>query len=162
HSERRRWRSAHLFSASGGQSMTFAPPVSALPNESSYLTSTRTLVSWLTTTDHKRIGVMYLVTILPMLAVGGLFAMLLRIEHLSPGPTIMDALTYNRLFTLHGVTMVWLFMIPSIPAAFGNFLLPIMLGTKDVAFPRLNLASYYIYLLGALVVLGAMLGGGVD
>jgi cytochrome c oxidase subunit I len=127
-----------------------------------YLVAGRTVKSWLTTTDHKRIGILYLVTVLLMLALGGAFALLLRIEHLTPGPTIVTAYSYNRLFTLHGITMVWLFMIPSIPAAFGNFLLPIMIGAKDVAFPRLNLASYYIYLGGAIVTLGAMLAGGID
>jgi cytochrome c oxidase subunit 1 len=128
----------------------------------SYLTAARTIGSWLVTTDHKRIGLLYLVSVLFFLFVGGAFALLLRIEHLTPGPTIMTATTYSRLFTLHGVTMVWLFMIPSIPAAFGNFFLPMMIGAKDVAFPRLNLISYYIYLVGAFVVVGAMLAGGVD
>src|SRR5579885_2684256 len=91
----------------------------------SYLTSETGIRSWLLTHDHKRIGVMYLVLTSLALATGGTFALLLRLELLTPGPTIMSAETYNRLFTLHGVTMVWLFMIPSIPAAFGNFLLPI-------------------------------------
>ena len=134
----------------------------AIPNGRSYLTSGRTLRSWLVTVDHKRIGLMYLVTVSVMLALGGLFAMILRLEHLTPTPTLVDAMTYNRMFTLHGVIMVFLFMIPSIPAAFGNFLLPIMLGAKDVAFPRLNLLSYYVYVVGAVVVLAAMFGGGID
>jgi cytochrome c oxidase subunit 1 len=135
----------------------------ALPAERpSFLTIDRSVTSWLVTTDHKRIGILYLATVSVMLALGGVFALLLRIEHLTPGPTIMTDMTYDRLFTLHGVTMVWLFMIPSIPAAFGNFLLPIMIGAKDVAFPRLNLLSYYIYLLGSLVTIAAMLMGGVD
>ncbi|MCA9599520.1 MAG: cbb3-type cytochrome c oxidase subunit I [Myxococcales bacterium] len=121
-----------------------------------------TLSSWLTTRDHKRIGIMFFVATSVMLAIGGLFAMLIRIEHLTPDATIVTAQTYNRLFTLHGVTMVWLFMIPSIPAAFGNFFLPIMIGARDVAFPRLNLASFYIYLLGAVVTLAAMFIGGTD
>jgi cytochrome c oxidase subunit 1 len=128
----------------------------------SYLTVARTVGSWLVTTDHKRIGVLYLFSVLFFLFLGGVFALLLRIEHLTPGPTIMTAMTYNRLFTLHGVTMVWLFMIPSIPAAFGNFMLPIMIGAKDVAFPRLNLISYYLYVVGACVVVAAMFLGAVD
>jgi cytochrome c oxidase subunit 1 len=128
----------------------------------SYLTIARTVGSWLVTTDHKRIGVLYLFTVLFFLAVGGFFALAIRLEHLTPGPTLMSAMTYNRLFTLHGITMVWLFMIPSIPATFGNFLLPIMIGARDVAFPRLNLISYYIYVVGAVIVLGSMLAGGVD
>src|SRR5256885_2331955 len=97
-----------------------------------------------------------------MFMLGGLFATILRLEHLTPGPTLMTPMTYNRLFTLHGVTMVWLFMIPSIPAAFGNFFLPIMLGAKEIAFPRLNLLGYWVYVTGALVVLGAMVIGAVD
>ena len=99
-------------------------------------------MSWLITRDHKRIGVMFLVaTTISFFAVGGVFALLIRLELLTPGPTIMDAMTYNRMFTLHGVVMIFLFMIPAIPSGFGNFLLPIMLGAKDVAFPRLNLLS---------------------
>jgi cytochrome c oxidase subunit 1 len=127
-----------------------------------YLHAPRGLRSWLTTTDHKRIGVMFLFATSGALALGGLFAILLRIELLTPQRTIVGPLTYNRFFTLHGVIMVWLFMIPSIPAAFGNFLLPLMLGAKDVAFPRLNLASLYIYVIGAVIVLAGLLLGGAD
>src|SRR4029078_6189401 len=100
--------------------------------------------------------------LLVMLALGGFFAMALRLEHLTPRPTVMTAMTYNRMFTLHGVVMVWLFMIPSIPSSFGNFLLPIMLGAKDVAFPRLNLFSYYLYVVGSALVLVSMFVGGID
>jgi cytochrome c oxidase subunit 1 len=127
-----------------------------------YLNIAYTVKSWALTTDHKRIGILYLVTTIFSLALGGTFALVLRTEHLSPGPTIVDAYTYNRLFTMHGIVMVWLFMIPSIPTAFGNFLLPIMIGAKDVAFPRLNLLSYYIYLLGSIWVLIALWAGGCD
>jgi cytochrome c oxidase subunit 1 len=128
----------------------------------SYLSIDSTVRSWLLTTDHKRIGVLYLFTVSFFLALGGSFALALRVEHLGPGPTVMTAMTYDRLFTLHGVTMVWLFMIPSIPAAFGNFFLPIMIGAKDVAFPRLNLLSYWIYVAGATIVLASLLFGGID
>ena len=128
----------------------------------SYLNVAHTVKSWALTTDHKRIGILYLVTTIFGLALGGVFALVLRTEHLSPGPTIVDAYTYNRLFTMHGIVMVWLFMIPSIPTAFGNFLLPIMIGAKDVAFPRLNLLSYYIYLVGSIWVLAALWAGGCD
>lgn len=121
-----------------------------------------TIRSWVLTTDHKRIGILYLFTLLFMLALGGFFAMALRIEHLTPGPTVMKAMTYNRMFTLHGVIMVWLFMIPSIPSSFGNYFLPIMLGARDVAFPRLNLLSYWLYVAGALLVLVSMVAGGID
>ena len=120
------------------------------------------LRSWLLTQDHKRIGVMFLIATTASLFIGGVFALLIRIELLTPGPTIMDAMTYNRMFTLHGVVMIFLFMIPAIPSGFGNFLLPIMLGAKDVAFPRLNLLSFYLYLAGAVVALGGMLYGGAD
>src|SRR4029078_3251706 len=112
--------------------------------------------------DHKRIGILYFVATSLALALGGVFALLLRLEHLTGTPTVMSAMTYNRLFTLHGVTMVWLFLIPSIPAAFGNFLLPIQIGATEVAFPPLNLLSFWIYVAGAIIVLGAMWLGGLD
>ena len=121
-----------------------------------------TIASWIFTTDHKRIGVLYLFTLLFFLALGGFFAMALRLEHLTPDRTVMSAMTYNRMFTLHGVIMVWLFMIPSIPSSFGNYLLPVMVGAKDVAFPRLNLLSYYLYIAGAVLLLASMLVGGID
>jgi cytochrome c oxidase subunit 1 len=138
-----------------------APAGEAAPR-ATYLNVAWTVRSWALTTDHKRIGVLYLVTTILGLALGGVFALVLRTELLTPGPTFLDAYTYNRAFTMHGIVMVWLFMIPSIPAAFGNFLLPLMIGAKDVAFPRLNLASYYIYVVGALWVVVAMWMGGAD
>ena len=132
-------------------------------NRRNYLNSPATgLRSWLTTRDHKRIGVMFLVATTIAFALGGFFALLIRLELLTPGPTIMDAMTYNRLFTLHGVVMIFLFMIPAIPSGFGNFLVPIMLGAKDVAFPRINLLSFYLYVLGAAVALYGMVHGGAD
>ncbi|MFO0666173.1 MAG: cbb3-type cytochrome c oxidase subunit I [Polyangiaceae bacterium] len=118
--------------------------------------------SWVFTLDHKRIGVMYLIAVLIAFLLGGIFALLVRLELLTPGRTIMDASTYNHVFSLHGVVMVFLFIIPSIPAALGNLILPVQLGTKDVAFPRLNLASFYIYAFGACFGLYSMLHGGVD
>jgi cytochrome c oxidase subunit 1 len=130
--------------------------------DTSYVNVRTTVRSWALTTDHKRIGVLYLVTLLFALVLGGFFAMALRIEHLTPGPTVMTAMSYNRSFTLHGVIMVWIFMIPSIPASFGNFLLPIMMGAKDVAFPRLNLLSYYLYVVGTVMVLVSMFASGID
>ena len=135
---------------------------SELGLRSSYATNKTTIASWLLSTDHKRIAILYFVATSLALALGGLFALLLRIEHLTPGPTIMTGSSYNRLFTLHGVTMVWLFMIPSIPTTFGNFLLPLQVGARDVAFPRLNLLSFWIYVLGALFVLAAMWLGALD
>ena len=127
-----------------------------------YLGVDTTIRSWLLTTDHKRIGILYLVSMLFALALGGFFAMAVRLEHLSPNPTVMSAMAYNRFFTLHGVIMVWLFLIPSIPSSFGNFLLPMMVGAKDVAFPRLNLLSWYLYMVGSAIVLVSMFIGGID
>ncbi len=120
------------------------------------------LRSWLFTRDHKRIAVMFFVATTLALLFGGVFALLLRLELLTPREGLFGATTYNRIFTLHGVTMVWLFMIPAIPTVFGNFLLPLMIGAQDVAFPRLNLASFYIYVFGAVVTLGGMFWGGAD
>ncbi len=128
----------------------------------SYLKSTRGIMSWLTTLDHKRIGVMYLISVSVAFALGGVFALLVRLELFSRGRTIMDADTYNRMFSLHGVVMVFLFIIPSIPAAMGNIILPIQLGAKDVAFPRLNLLSLYVYIFGACFGIYSMINGGVD
>lgn len=115
------------------------------------------ILAWLLTTDHKRIGVMYLVSILSFFLVGLTFAFLMRLEMLTPGPTIVDAQTYNSFFTLHGMIMVFLFIIPGIPAVFGNFFLPIQIGADDVAFPRLNLLSYHLYLVGALLALYSLI-----
>jgi len=131
------------------------------PN-ANYLNNKKGVMSWLITLDHKRIGVMYLVTVLAFFLFGGIMALLVRAELFSPGRTLMDPDTYNRIFTIHGVVMVFLFIIPAIPAALGNFVLPIMLGAKDVAFPRLNLASYYLFVAGACFALFSLIDGGVD
>jgi len=130
--------------------------------EHNYLTYPTGLKSWLLTKDHKRIGFMYLMAIMFFFLVGGCLALVMRTELFLPGEQIVSADTYNRLFTLHGAIMIFLFIIPSIPAALGNFVLPLQLGAIDVAFPRLNLASWYIYVIGALVALGAIIAGGVD
>src|SRR5919112_489507 len=127
-----------------------------------YLNSPKGIKSWLYTVDHKRIGVMYLWSILVAFFIGGIMALLVRIELLTPKQTIMTAEAYNQVFTLHGAIMVFLFIIPSVPAALGNFMLPLMLGAKDVAFPRLNLLSYYIYVVGTCMALGSIVLGGVD
>ncbi len=118
--------------------------------------------SWFGTLDHKRIGVLYLISILGAFFLGGVFAILVRTELISPGQTITDADTYNQWFTLHGAIMTFMVIIPGIPAALGNFVLPLMLGAKDVAFPRLNLMSYYLYVLGVVVALLSLALGGVD
>ena len=136
-----------------------APPESG---RGDYLRARRGVASWLTTVDHKRIGLMYLVSVLVAFALGGLFAMALRLELLSPKRTIMSAGAYNQAFTLHGAVMTFLFIIPSIPGALGNFLLPIMVGAKDVAFPRLNLMSLYLYWIGAAFTLSSLVTGGID
>ena len=127
-----------------------------------YLTHERGLRSWLLTLDHKRIAVMYLVSILSAFLLGGVLALLMRTELLTPQRTIMGAHTYNEMFTLHGAIMIFLFIIPGIPAALGNFVLPLMLGAQDVAFPRLNLASYYMWVAGALLALVSIVTGSVD
>ncbi len=127
-----------------------------------YLSHSHGIRSWLLTLDHKRIGILYLISILTAFFLGGVFAMLIRTELLTPKATIMGADTYNKMFTLHGAVMIFLFIIPGIPAALGNFILPIMLGAKDVAFPRLNLASWYLYVVGALFSLLSIVTGGVD
>jgi cytochrome c oxidase subunit 1 len=118
--------------------------------------------SWLLTLDHKRIGLMYLTMVSLAFLVGGVFALLVRLELFSRGKTIVDGETYNRFFTLHGAAMVFLFIIPSVPGALGNFFIPIMIGAKDVAFPRLNLLSFYIYLVGAALALTSIISGSVD
>ena len=136
--------------------------VSPTPAGDSYLSNPRGVLSWAFTLDHKRIGVMYLVAILSSFLLGGLFAILIRAELWTAGPTLISADTYNRAFTLHGSIMVFLVIIPSIPAAFGNFVLPLMLGAKDLAFPRLNLTSLYLYAIGAFLCVQAMIAGGLD
>jgi cytochrome c oxidase subunit I len=127
-----------------------------------YLNAEKGIMSWLFTLDHKRIGLLYLFSITLFFFVGGVLALLLRTELLTPAQSIIDADTYNQIFTLHGAIMIFLFIIPSIPAALGNFFLPMMIGAKDVAFPRLNLASWWIYILGALFALYSIVSGAVD
>lgn len=122
---------------------------------------TRGVLAWLFSTDHKRIGLLYLISILSFYAVGVFLGFLMRLELIAPGPTIMRPQTYNAVFTLHGVIMIFLFVIPGIPAIFGNFFLPIQIGARDVAFPRINLLSWWIYIAGAsLALLSLFTGGG--
>lgn len=122
------------------------------------------ILSWLLTKDHKRIGLMYGMAIISFFLVGIIIGLLMRLELISPGHTIMDAQTYNQYFTLHGVIMIFLFIIPGLPAIFGNFFLPIQIGAEDVAFPRLNLLSWYIYIIGAIMVIVSLFlpGGPID
>jgi cytochrome c oxidase subunit 1 len=138
-----------------------AAPVPEEPREN-YLNVSHTIRSWLFTLDHKRIGILYLVTISFFFVIGGLMATLIRLELATPQGDLMQAETYNKVFTMHGVYMVFFFLIPSIPATLGNFLLPLMLGARDVAFPRINLMSWYCLLVGAAFVLVATAMGGID
>ncbi len=131
-------------------------------SDRSYLDESMTIRSWLTTRDHKRIAILYALSITLFFFIGGAAATLIRIELATPAGDLVSAETYNKLFTMHGVIMVWFFLIPSIPATLGNFLVPLMIGAKDLAFPRLNLASWYLYVGGALFTLAALFTGGVD
>ena len=115
--------------------------------------------SWLLTTDHKRIALLYLMSITLMFVLGGIFAVMIRLELLTPQGDIVQADTYNKLFTMHGIVMIFFFLIPSIPAVLGNFILPIQLGAKDLAFPRLNLLSWYLYIIGAFIGLVVIIIG---
>jgi hypothetical protein len=116
---------------------------------SNYLRAGHTLRSWLLTVDHKRIGLLYLISITFMFFLGGIFAGLIRLELMTPEGDLVSSSTYNKLFTMHGIVMVFFFLIPSIPAVLGNFLVPLMIGARDMAFPRLNLMSWYVYIIGA-------------
>jgi cytochrome c oxidase subunit 1 len=127
-----------------------------------YLNAAYGAKSWLLTTDHKRIALLYLLTITLFFFVGGAFAVLIRLELLTPKGDLVTAETYNRLFTMHGMMMIFFFLIPSIPATLGNFLVPIMIGARDLAFPKLNLLSWYLFIVGGALGLGAAISGGVD
>ncbi len=127
-----------------------------------YLNATYGIKSWLLTTDHKRIALLYLASITLMFFVGGTAAVLMRLHLIEPQGALVQPETYNKLFSIHGIVMVFFFLVPSIPATLGNFLVPLMIGARDLAFPRINLLSWYIYITGAALVLYAILTGGVD
>jgi cytochrome c oxidase subunit 1 len=139
-------------------------PGQEIPAESrvNYLNASYGVKSWLLTTDHKRIALLYLGSITFMFFVGGFFAVLMRLHLIDPQGALVAPETYNKLFTMHGVIMVFFFLVPSIPATLGNFLVPMMIGARDLAFPRLNLLSWYIYIIGAAFTLYAVISGGVD
>src|ERR1700683_3043191 len=139
--------------------ITATPPVAT---KKSYLNQTEGLKSWLLTHDHKRIAILYLLAVTFFFALGGMFATLIRLELATPAGDLVESNTYNKLFTMHGIIMVFLFLVPSIPAVFGNFLIPLMIGAKDVAFPRVNLLSWYIYMIGGMSIITVLLFGGVD
>jgi cytochrome c oxidase subunit 1 len=136
-----------------------APP---LVEPANYLNHSYDIRSWLLTTDHKRVAVLYLISTTLMFFVGGFFALLIRLELLTPQGDLMQADTYNKMFTMHGQVMVFFFLVPAVPAVLGNFVLPMMIGAKDLAFPRINLFSWYLYVAGALLMLWTIVNGGVD
>jgi cytochrome c oxidase subunit I len=127
-----------------------------------YLNATYGIRSWLLTTDHKRIALLYLGSVTFFFFIGGVFATMIRIHLLTPSGALVTPETYNKLFTMHGVAMIFFFLIPSIPAVLGNFLIPMMIGAKDLAFPKINLLSWYIYIVGGLFVLYSFSTGGLD
>jgi len=160
---------------------TWEPVAKPVSSRDNYLTATRGLASWVFTLDHKRVGIMFLVSVAACFYLGATFAFLIRTELTHPGPTIMNETTaklvsavsvtdsqitpqqmYNRAFTLHGAIMIFLFIIPATPSALGNFILPLQVGAKDVAFPRLNLFSYHLFFFGTLFFVATLLLGGVD
>jgi cytochrome c oxidase subunit 1 len=135
----------------------------ALPQEQvSYLEDGHTLKSWLLTTDHKRIAILYMISITVFFFIGGSAAALIRYNLILPQGAIASAETYDRLFTMHGVIMVWLFLVPAVPVTLGNFLVPLMIGARDLAFPKINLLSWYLFIAGGTCILWAIFAGGVD
>src|SRR5881394_2258501 len=132
------------------------------PERENYLNQEYGIKSWLLTVDHKRIALLYLLSITAMFFVGGFFALLIRLELLTPAGDLLLADTYNKMFSMHGQVMVFFFLVPSIPATLGNFLIPMMIGAKDLAFPRINLLSWYLYIAGAGLYLWCIMSGGVD
>ncbi|HEX2598533.1 MAG TPA: cytochrome c oxidase subunit I [Verrucomicrobiae bacterium] len=135
----------------------------AVPIErENYLNKEYGVASWLFTTDHKRIALLYLLSITFFFFIGGFFALLIRLELLTPAGDLVQADTYNKLFTMHGQVMVFFFLIPAVPAVLGNFLIPLMIGAKDLAFPRINLLSWYLYIIGGLFMMYTIVNGGVD
>ena len=141
---------------------TATQPITRVMPARHYLNDNYGIRSWLLTKDHKRIAVLYLISITFFFFIGGIFASLIRLHLLTPGGELFQADVYNKLFTMHGVNMIFFFLIPSVPAVLGNFVLPIMVGAKDLAFPKINLGSWYIFIGGALFSLVAMVMGGVD
>ncbi|MCL5266902.1 MAG: cbb3-type cytochrome c oxidase subunit I [Bacteroidetes bacterium] len=140
------------------------PPQEESVVEGSYLENLngrKGITAWIFSTDHKRIGILYLIALFSFFSVGVILGILLRLEMLSPGGKLFSPQAYNALFTLHGVVMIFLFVIPGIPVTLGNFFLPIQIGAKDVAFPRLNLLSWYLYVIGSIVILTALFWRGL-
>jgi cytochrome c oxidase subunit 1 len=137
-------------------------PPTAETQEPDYIHANYGLLSWLFTIDHKRIAILYLISVTVMFFLGGFFALLLRVELMTPPGDLFTSDTYNKLFTLHGIVMIFFFLIPAVPAVLGNFLLPLQIGAKDLAFPKINLLSWYLYTVGAVGGLIVIMIGGVD
>ncbi len=127
-----------------------------------YLNANYGLKSWLLTIDHKRIAILYLITITLFFFIGGFFASMIRLELATPQGDVVGPDTYNKLFTMHGIVMIFFFLVPSIPAVLGNFLVPIMIGARDMAFPKINLLSWYVFIVGGIITFTAIVLGGVD
>ncbi len=149
--------------------MSSASTIVSLPDQSTaklpkrnYLNNEHGILSWLLTADHKRIAILYLISITFFFFIGGAFAAMIRLELLTPQPDLVASDTYNKFFTMHGIVMIFLFLVPSVPATLGNFLIPIMIGAKDLAFPKINLLSWYLYMIGGTLTLAALVLGGVD
>ncbi len=142
--------------------MSTVPMEPAIATPVHYLNANYGWKSWLLTTDHKRIALLYLVSVTLMFFLGGFFAVMVRLELITPEGDLMQADTYNKMFTLHGVIMVFFFLIPAVPAILGNFLVPMMIGARDLAFPRINLLSWYVFMIGAMMAIAATVFGGVD
>ena len=141
---------------------TAAPtPLQTLPRVN-YLNATYGIRSWLFTTDHKRIALLYLASVTFFFMLGGIFAFLIRLNLLNPRGGLVSPDTYNRLFTMHGVVMIFFFLVPSIPAVIGNFVIPLMIGAKDLAFPRVNLLSWYLNIIGGFFLLYSFATFGLD
>ncbi len=147
----------------------FIPPYERMPavpvrarGEVNYLNTKHTVKSWLLTVDHKRIGILYLLTVSFFFLIGGAAATMMRVKLMVPGDALITSETYNKIFTMHGVVMVFFFLIPSIPGTLGNFLLPLMIGARDMAFPKINLLSWYFYIIGGAMTLTALISGGLD
>jgi cytochrome c oxidase subunit I len=141
---------------------TMTAPTVPVETREHYLNADYGIRSWLLTVDHKRIALLYLASITLFFFLGGFFAVLIRLELLTPQGDMVQAETYNKMFTMHGIIMIIFFLIPAIPAVLGNFLVPLMVGAKDLAFPRINLLSWYIYILGGIISLTSIIVGGVD
>jgi cytochrome c oxidase subunit 1 len=142
--------------------MASIPYIPAYEVPETYLNVRHTVASWLLTKDHKRIAILYMISITVFFAVGGFAAVIMRLQLLTPHSTLVEAETYNKLFTLHGVIMVFFFLVPSIPVTLGNFLVPLMIGARDLAFPRINLASWYLFMAGGTLTLSSIILGGLD